>query len=69
MRYLVCPQCGIRRFAIRNEQGEQVVVQVNQERQLEPVQEGASMEGFNSERLYCLGCSWKGTVRELKKYL
>jgi len=61
MRYLVCPQCGIRRFAIRNDQGGQVVVQVNQEHQVVSVQD--------SELLFCLGCSWKGTVRELKKYL
>ena len=69
MRYLVCPQCGIRRFAIRNDQGGQVVVQVNQEHQVVSVQDGTNLEGFNSELLFCLGCSWKGTVRELKKYL
>ncbi len=68
-RYLVCPQCGIIRFQIKNDSGESMLVQITRELEIVPVNKHESLDGFNLEVLYCLGCSWKGSIRSLKKYL
>ena len=69
MRFLVCPQCGIMRFMVKNGRGEGVVVQVTRDFELVPVNQGESLEGFNLDYLYCLGCSWKGTKNKLVRFL
>ena len=69
VRYLVCPQCGIMRFQVKNDQGGVVVVQVTREFEIVPVISDESLEGFNLELLYCLGCSWKGNIKALKRFL
>ncbi|MFA6127237.1 MAG: hypothetical protein WC699_08040 [Bacteroidales bacterium] len=69
MRYLVCPQCGIIRFVVKNSEGESLVVQVTRDFEIVPVNIGESLEGFNLDVLHCLGCSWKGSPKSLKKYL
>ncbi len=69
MRYMVCPQCGIRRFQVKDNQGNALVVQVNRDYEIVPVHDEESLEGYNLDILYCLGCSWKGSVHELKKYI
>jgi hypothetical protein len=68
-RYLVCPQCGIIRFFVKNSQGESIVVQVTREFEVIPLNEGDSLDGFDLELLYCLGCSWKGSRKKLKRFL
>ncbi len=69
VRYLVCPQCGIMRFHVRNAEGQSVVVQVTREYEVVAVNPEESLEGFNLDYLYCLGCSWKGSIRQLKRYI
>ena len=61
----LCPQCKIRRFRVKNESGESVVVTVNENKEIIPIHEGTSLEGFDLDVLYCLGCSWKGSVNNL----
>ena len=68
IRYLVCPQCGTMRFQVKNDHGGSVVVQVTREFEIVPVNAGENLGGFNLDLLHCLGCSWKGSVRELKRY-
>ncbi|KIO44454.1 MULTISPECIES: hypothetical protein [Porphyromonadaceae] len=68
MRFLLCPQCGIRRFYVKDSDGNQCLVQVTATYEVVPVNEGDSLEGFNTEIVYCLGCSWSGSVKRLKKY-
>jgi hypothetical protein len=69
IRYLVCPQCGIIRFQVKGDDGRSAVVQVTTEFEIVPVNSGESLEGFNLTILYCLGCSWKGSINSLKRYL
>jgi len=64
-RKRLCPQCKIHRFRVKNDAGESVVVIVTEEYEVVPVHEGVSLEGFDLEVLYCLGCSWKGSPRSL----
>jgi len=69
IRYLVCPQCGIIRFLVKNQKGDSVVVQVTRDFEVVQVNPDDHLEGFNLDFLYCLGCSWKGNIKSLKKYL
>lgn len=66
---MVCPQCGIRRFQVKDNQGNALVVQVNRDYEIIPVHDEESLEGYNLDVLYCLGCSWKGSINDLKKYI
>ena len=65
MKNKLCPQCKVRRFQVKNERGEAVVVTVDEQNQIIPIHEGTSLDGFDLDLLYCLGCSWKGSVRQL----
>jgi len=68
MKFMVCPQCGIANFYVKNEKGERLNVKVT--RELEIIQNDISknIEGYNLDELFCLGCSWHGSVYELKRY-
>lgn len=65
MKKKLCPQCKIHRFRVKNEKGESVVVIVNDNLEITPIHPEDSLEGFNLDVLYCLGCSWKGSTRSL----
>ncbi len=65
MKKLLCPQCKIQRFRVRNQAGDSVVVTVTENLEIVPIHEGESLEGFDLDILYCLGCSWSGSVKKL----
>lgn len=65
MKNLRCPQCKIRRFYLLNAAGERLVVTVTEEKQIHPIHDHESTDGFDTSLLHCLGCSWKGTVNNL----
>ena len=65
MRNKLCPQCKIRRFQVKNAQGNAVVVTVSENNEIQPIHPEQSLDGFDLEVLYCLGCSWKGSVNKL----
>jgi len=65
MKKLLCPQCKVGRFQVKNDAGESVVVIVNENHEILPLHEGVSLDGFDLSVLYCLGCSWKGSVKRL----
>lgn len=69
MKKLPCPQCKINRFRVKNEQGDSVVVTVNEFYELIPIHPEESLEGFNLDIIYCLGCSWKGSPKSLSQHL
>ncbi len=65
MRNKLCPQCKIRRFQVKNAQGNAVVITVSENNEIQPIHPEQSLDGFDLEVLYCLGCSWKGSVNKL----
>ena len=65
MKDKVCPQCKIRRFRVKDDKGNSLVVTITEDNQIVPVHPEESFEGFDLETLYCLGCSWQGTIRKL----
>lgn len=68
MKKLLCPKCKIGRFRVKNEKGESVVVEVSETFEILPIYPDQSLEGFNLEELFCLGCSWSGSSRKLVKF-
>lgn len=64
-RNKLCPQCKIRRFQVKNDAGQSVVVMVSENNEIIPIHDDKSLEGFDLTVLYCLGCSWKGSVKSL----
>ena len=66
MRKLNCPQCEIHRFFVKNEKEETLLVNVTDQYDVVPVHPDQSLEGFDLNMLYCLGCSWKGSPKSLR---
>lgn len=66
---MVCPQCGISNFYIMNEKGERLNIKVNRKLEIVAKDTEKSLKEFNLDKIFCLGCSWSGTVNQLKKYL
>ncbi|HEY6915132.1 MAG TPA: hypothetical protein VI413_10685 [Paludibacter sp.] len=66
MRKLNCPQCEIHRFFVKNQKEETLLVNVTDQYDVVPVHPDQSLEGFDLNLLYCLGCSWKGSPKSLK---
>ncbi len=64
-RNKLCPQCKIRRFQVKNDAGQSVVVMVSENNEIIPIHDDESLEGFDLTVLYCLGCSWNGSVKSL----
>lgn len=65
MKQKLCPQCKIGRFMVKNENNDFVVVIVNENNDVLPIHPEDSLDGYDLETIYCLGCSWKGTVNKL----
>lgn len=68
MKKLVCPQCKIAAMYVKNEAGERRLVYVTSEGEVVPKKEDESLEGFNLEEVFCLGCSWHGSPKRLVRY-
>lgn len=68
MKDLLCPQCKIRRFQVKNSQGDYIVVTVNENYDIIPIHAEESLEGYDLSTLYCLGCSWSGSVKSLSRH-
>ena len=50
---------------IKNEDGERRLVYVDETGQVVPKYPEESLEGFNTEEVFCLGCSWHGSPKRL----
>ncbi|MDA3953758.1 MAG: hypothetical protein PF485_08930 [Bacteroidales bacterium] len=69
MKFMLCPQCGISNFYLLNDNEERLNVKVTRELEIVPIDKSKSLDGYNLDELFCLGCSWHGKVSELIKYL
>jgi hypothetical protein len=67
-RHLKCPQCGISNFYVKDNLGNRLLVKVDSDFQIVQVNSNESLDGFNLDELFCLGCSWHGTSKKLKKF-
>lgn len=68
MRYLYCPQCDVNRFFVKDKEKATRLVQVTWEFEVVAVKDDESLEGFDLNTLFCVGCSWSGSLRKLVRY-
>lgn len=68
MSKLVCPACKIPNFYVKNNEGDQVLVYVNDDYTIVPVKQDVSLIGYDLSEVYCLGCSWHGKPKKCVKY-
>lgn len=68
MRKMLCPQCKVGAFFVKNGQGERLLVYVSDKGEIVPKEASASLEGYDLGEVYCLGCSWHGRPDRLVKY-
>ncbi|WP_455592771.1 hypothetical protein [Bacteroides sp.] len=66
MRKLLCPQCKITGMYVKNANGERLLVYITKEGNVIPKDSAASIEGFDMTEVFCLGCSWHGSPKQLK---
>ncbi len=68
--YLLCPQCGTHRFFIKDQTGGKVYFHVDGDKLPFPTQaSGANLSGRDFSVIHSTGCSWKGGIEGLVKYL
>lgn len=65
MKYKTCPQCGIANFYLKDNLGNRLLIKISREGQIIPKDSNANLQDFNSEIIYCLGCSWSGPLNKL----
>ena len=69
-RYLLCPQCGTHRFFVKDENGENVYFHVDWNKVPFPTEaSGADLAGRDMSIVHSTGCSWKGSINGLVRYL
>lgn len=68
MKKKLCPQCKVGRFRVRNASGASIVVEVDADFNIKALHENESLDGFNLDDLFCLGCSWHGSAKKLMDY-
>ena len=68
MKFIVCPQCGIANYYVKNDKGERLNIKVTRELEIITIDKSKNLDGYNLNELFCLGCSWHGEITELKKY-
>lgn len=68
LRKLLCVQCKIGSFYIKNEQGERRLVYVMSDFTIVPKHEEESLAGFDTSVVYCLGCSWSGSPKKAVRH-
>lgn len=68
MKKLLCPQCKVGIFCVKDAQDNRLPVYVSDQGEIVPKDETASLEGYDLSEVYCLGCSWHGSPKRLVKY-
>ena len=62
MRKLLCPQCKVSSMYVKNGKGERRAVYVTDGGVVVARKEGETLDGFDLETVYCMGCSWGGVL-------
>ncbi len=66
IRYLVCPQCGSDKLYLETEDG---MVFIKIDWQYQVYHKDQITDVYSCDTLYCQGCSFKGSIRHLVKYI
>ncbi|MCP3922409.1 MAG: hypothetical protein GY714_07485 [Desulfobacterales bacterium] len=69
-KYLLCPQCGLHRLYIKSDDNENIYFHVNYQKKPVPTKESnCDLTGYSFSKILCTGCSWKGNMKSLVKYV
>lgn len=68
MKKLLCPQRKIAGMYVKNDQGERLLVYIAQDGTVVPKYPEIPIEGFDFTEVYCLGCSWHGSPKQLTRF-
>ena len=69
MRKKLCPKCQIPNFYLKGNGGDIMPVYITSDGVITPKRDGDTLDGYDIDTIYCLGCSWSGSVVALmKKY-
>lgn len=68
MRKQLCPQCKIGVFYIKDNQGNRLTVYVDPCGKVVPKDPSATLDGYDLDEVFCMGCSWHGSPKRLVKY-
>ena len=68
MKKMLCPQCKVGVFCVKNAAGDRLAVYVSPEGEVVPKNPGDSLAGYDLTEVFCLGCSWHGSPKRLLKY-
>ena len=67
MRKLMCPKCQIPNFYLKGGGDDILPVYITSNGEIRPKREGDTLDGYDADVIYCLGCSWSGSVTTLMK--
>ena len=65
MKKRICPQCKIPSMYVKNAAGERRLVYVDEAGQVVAKKEEESLDGFDLSEVFCLGCSWHGSPKQM----
>lgn len=68
MRKMLCPQCKIGAFYVKNADEERLLVYVTADGEVITKDPEASTDGFDLSEVWCLGCSWHGSPKRAVKH-
>ncbi len=69
IRKMCCPQCKAGTFYIKHKTtGERLNVYVSRDLEIIPKEEGADLSDYDTSEVWCLCCSWHGSVKRLVKW-
>ncbi len=67
MRKLMCPKCQIPSFYLKGGGDDILPVYITSEGDIVPKRDADTLDGYDTDVIYCLGCSWSGSVANLMK--
>ena len=63
----MCPKCQIPNFYLKDDSGDILPVYIASDGNIIPKRDGDALDGYDIDVIYCLGCSWSGSVATLMK--
>lgn len=66
MRKQLCPKCQIPNFYLKGLDDDKILpIYVTVDGEIVPKRDGDMTDGYDTETIYCFGCSWSGSLTSL----
>lgn len=68
MNKLICPKCQIPNFYLKSINGGDILpVYITLEGEIALKRDGDSLDGYDTDVIFCFGCSWSGSIATIMK--